>query len=222
MPTTKPCRKCGKTDRYTETNACRPCAIARAAAYTAANPSKVAAAKKTCYENNRPKTGHKPHPEHINCIKCNASPNEWYCMGMCRACYEQTKYAGRSEEKKMRDRAESSTAEYKTRIRRWEDSNIAKVLFHSAKRRAKKHNIPFTITEADIVVTSVCPALGIPLVRGKGVLHANSPSLDRIAPHLGYTVGNIQVISHKANSMKNNATSEELLRFAAWVTSSLT
>jgi hypothetical protein len=44
-----------------------------------------------------------------------------------------------------------------------------------------------------------------------------SPSLDRIKPELGYVPGNIQVISARANVMKNDATPEELLAFANWV-----
>lgn len=42
-------------------------------------------------------------------------------------------------------------------------------------------------------------------------------SIDRIFPHLGYVKNNIQVISHKANRMKNSATLDELELFARWV-----
>lgn len=38
----------------------------------------------------------------------------------------------------------------------------------------------------------------------------DSPSLDRIKPELGYVKGNIRVISFKANSIKNDASIEEL------------
>lgn len=63
-----------------------------------------------------------------------------------------------------------------------------------------------------------CPVLGLPLYRNSGgsAQGPNSPSLDRIDPALGYVKGNVKVISSRANSIKSNATPEELLRVAAY------
>jgi len=42
-------------------------------------------------------------------------------------------------------------------------------------------------------------------------------SIDAINPKKGYTPDNIQVLSMKANAMKNSASQEELLQFANWI-----
>lgn len=93
----------------------------------------------------------------------------------------------------------------------WKLNNIERYLVQSARNRAKKYNLPFNITHEDIIVPEFCPYLGIKLVPFS---EWSSPSLDKIIPELGYVKGNIQVISTKANTMKNNATQDELVRFA--------
>ena len=86
-----------------------------------------------------------------------------------------------------------------------------------ARARAKNKNLPFDIDLAYIrsIVSSHCPVFNIPLEwslrRGAGpVALSNSPSLDRIVPERGYVKGNVWIISHKANAIKNSATHEEL------------
>ena len=102
--------------------------------------------------------------------------------------------------------------------REWRKAKPAKRMLYSARRRALVKGIPCTITEQDIqeIIPTVCPYLGIPLVSQitRGNPRMNTLSLDRIIPELGYIKSNIQVISHLANSMKSNATKEQLLIFA--------
>ena len=97
-----------------------------------------------------------------------------------------------------------------------------RVLCSMAKRRAKEKGLKFSIDETDIEIPIICPILGIPIVKvytkGKNTGPTpNSPSLDRIDNSKGYVKDNVRVISHKANTMKHSATSEDLLRFALWV-----
>lgn len=82
-------------------------------------------------------------------------------------------------------------------------------MFYAAKSRAKKSKIPFTISLSDLVIPERCPVFGIPLFWGTGHCSDNSPSLDQIIPGKGYTPGNIQIISHRANTSKSNLSFEE-------------
>ena len=57
-----------------------------------------------------------------------------------------------------------------------------------------------------------CPLLGIELSYEKfeGNTPSNYATLDRIDSTLGYEEGNVQIISFRANTLKSNATLEEL------------
>jgi len=82
-------------------------------------------------------------------------------------------------------------------------------LFSSARGRARKYNREFTITELDIKEmlnsTKICPLRLTPFERGANhVAHKNSISIDRIDSEKGYTKDNVQLISYKANLIKNN------------------
>ena len=85
-----------------------------------------------------------------------------------------------------------------------------KCLLNSVKSRAKKNKLPFNLDIDDIVLPEVCPILGIKLEFNKVICKDNSYSIDKIDPSLGYVKGNIQIISFRANTMKSNATLEEI------------
>ena len=93
-----------------------------------------------------------------------------------------------------------------------DNSDVARRMLYRAKSRAKKKGIPFDLELEDIQVPDVCPVLGIKLClkQGKKGYHPDSPSLDRIDPSLGYVKGNVQVMSARANLLKNDASVEEL------------
>ncbi len=79
-----------------------------------------------------------------------------------------------------------------------------------ARVRARDKGLDFNLVASDVVVPAVCPVLGIPLRVNVGTNGPNSPSIDRIVPHKGYVRGNVRIISHRANSLKSNASSAEL------------
>jgi hypothetical protein len=84
-------------------------------------------------------------------------------------------------------------------------------IYCRAKSRAKKKGLEFTIKESDILIPELCPIFKVPMV-GK-----YAPSLDRIDSALGYTPDNIQVISNRANVLKNNASIEEIKELLIWM-----
>lgn len=96
---------------------------------------------------------------------------------------------------------------------RWSHNQVV------AKRSlSKKKNLPFDIEESDLVIPDICPVLGIPIYFSEG--HGpkpNSPSIDRLKPELGYTKGNVNIISQKANRIKNDATLDELKKVYEWL-----
>jgi hypothetical protein len=82
-------------------------------------------------------------------------------------------------------------------------------MLNAARHRAKVKGVPCTIVREDILIPDVCPLLGIKLQHNsKGYA---SPSLDRIDPSKGYVPGNVWVISDRANTIKSNATPDELI-----------
>ena len=87
--------------------------------------------------------------------------------------------------------------------------------------RAKKKGIPFELTLDYINEIwpdgNKCPVFGIPFVRGKGEQCPASPTLDRIEPNKGYTIGNVQVISALANRIKTDATAAEVMIVAQYL-----
>ena len=86
-------------------------------------------------------------------------------------------------------------------------------LWKAAKRRAKLKNLEFNIEVTDIIIPQFCPLLNIPIVNNTGnrCRVDGSPSLDRIDNTLGYTKGNIMVVSWRANFLKSDASLKELL-----------
>lgn len=67
------------------------------------------------------------------------------------------------------------------------------------------------------IMPDKCPILGVELRYGGGEKSPYSASLDRIDSSKGYVVGNVQIVSLRANLMKSDATQSEMLRFAEWV-----
>ncbi len=94
----------------------------------------------------------------------------------------------------------------------------AKLLVGRIRCRAKKNNVPFSLTAKMIAAAypedGVCPVLGMPFNWRDRYIAA--PSVDRLIPEKGYIEGNIAIISVRANHIKYNATLEELESVTTW------
>lgn len=141
---------------------------------------------------------------------------------------EQTRLRDLRDPERTRLARQQSRHRHAQRVReeskRWRDSHrdthrqanrvvyyrsLQRRLFENAKKRAKVKGWIFDLTIDDIVITDTCPVLDVPFVWGEG-LHDYSPSLDRTDSTLGYTKGNVAVISTLANRIKSNATVDQI------------
>jgi hypothetical protein len=90
--------------------------------------------------------------------------------------------------------------------------------FQYLRAASKKRNVPFNLTIEYILslipADDLCPALGVPLGFGEG-FNKNTASIDRINPTLGYTIGNVNLISQKANQIKQDCIDPDELRKVA-------
>jgi len=105
-------------------------------------------------------------------------------------------------------------AKNKAGVARYHSNHPNYRMWSNAKNRARHSGVPFAITRDDIVIPSHCPLLGVEIKVGAKKSSPSSPSLDRIVPHLGYVPGNVIVVSLRANTIKNDATADELFLIA--------
>jgi hypothetical protein len=99
-----------------------------------------------------------------------------------------------------------------------------KKYLHNARSRAAREKVPFSLSLQDLIdiATDECPIFHTPFVwgisgLGKGRTRPDSPTLDRILPHLGYIKGNVAFLSYRANRIKDNGTMQEHYDIADWI-----
>lgn len=130
-----------------------------------------------------------------------------FCKDCCKTLTDKVK------KRILREKVNGYHDKEKEQRRNSHKRNIIWVMLHRAEERAKKYGYEFNLTKEDIVIPDKCPLLEVPFVLGKKGDYEYTPTIDRIDNNKGYTKDNIQIITKKANSMKNSASFEELKIF---------
>jgi len=112
-------------------------------------------------------------------------------------------------------------------MRRWRREQLRtnpvkyklQAMVRRARARAKKKDIPCTLEWEQLIplVKERCPyftEIKLDWKNKKKGITIESPALDRIIPEKGYVIGNVEIISTKANNVKSVGTSEDLYRVA--------
>ena len=91
--------------------------------------------------------------------------------------------------------------------------------FAGKKANAKRCGWKWELSFGDLEWPTHCPILGIELDYFAEGRQENSPSFDQLDAGKGYIVGNVQIVSWRANRIKNNGTAEEHQRIADYMRS---
>jgi len=146
---------------------------------------------------------------------CSACP-KFKKTNRCKTCI--TKYRIANKEKTMlymrNLRVINNETVKRNRRRSYRNLDPLKRLVQTSASRARRNNLEHNITVDDLILPDKCPLLGIPFKQGIKNNYAETYSLDRINPALGYVKRNVWIISMRANTMKSNASKEELNTFA--------
>ena len=128
-------------------------------------------------------------------------------------------YAAR-ENAKVKAYQRRNVEKLKAANKRYKLKNPANQLVWAARYRARKFGLSCDLEAGDLTIPEFCPVLGIRLAKaipGSNKWSPTSPSVDRVNPKLGYTKGNVRVISWRANNLKSDGTAQEFELIAAYL-----
>jgi hypothetical protein len=156
--------------------------------------------------------------ELITCTKCfvekNGADFSTYrskTNGICSWCKGCHAAYGKANPKKE---SIEDAKDRRERRRKWVSAQWIYATLHRCKRRAKQKGIPFNIESRDLLSSDgSLPEYCVVFPHIKMDYHAGPDrrlwaSVDKIVPELGYTKGNVCVISFAANIWKNNGSNE--------------
>lgn len=106
------------------------------------------------------------------------------------------------------------------RVYSTQDDKIKGYMLRNLRYNAKRRGIAFNLEIKDLILPTQCPLLGLPLLYNSFDTTAKTfndnawATVDRIDNSLGYVKGNVWIISRLANTMKNEASLDQLKLFA--------
>lgn len=138
----------------------------------------------------------------------------WLSRDSFDAAAEKLKARSLASYNKLRKDPEKLRAAHQ-RVRDWYHEDYRRGMLHRLRKKCLTTGIPFNLESIeDIPFVTHCPVFGVELAIGAKKQHDFSPSIDRIVPELGYTKGNVIVVSDLANRIKSNATPEQIMAVA--------
>ncbi len=137
------------------------------------------------------------HRRRLQCKTCrNAYCRSWRDKNRERYCAVNAKYQT------------GHRADCRTNNRKWHrGTGRASVLLRSARRRAERAGVPFTLTKVWLekrLAAGQCEVTGIFFQSASFGVSPYSPSVDRIKPALGYTPENCRLVLFALNTALGN------------------
>ena len=158
----------------------------------------------------------------LPCVKCNrvvrytGNGECVYCRNVTNCARERTKRETRGLMKRGRPRKHLESMEIieKRAYERYDKTtDFGNWVWRSKHGNNSKARKELKVEDYKNIMRTHCPLLGVKLsykvYEGK-VCPSNYATLDKIDPSKGYVSGNIQILSYRANTLKNSATLEEL------------
>lgn len=165
------------------------------------------------------KRGHVAH-RYTNSGSCSK------CIGEKQAALWKAGVRQKPEQRKAADTNWNASQKAREAKQRWKEKDPKKAwavyATGGAKTRSYVKNVPFDLTSEYVysITPDRCPIFGTEFAfTGNKKMQPESASLDRLDPKKGYIIGNVVVISMKANTMKNAYRSDDLQAVADWLRS---
>lgn len=99
----------------------------------------------------------------------------------------------------------------------WKQRSTTNAIYVEAKRVADDLGLPFTWKIADVAIPAKCPVFGMPLEYSKPKRHPATPVAILIDPALGFTRGNVRIVSYTAAAIRGEVTPADLRAVADYL-----